>query len=96
MEPKILLMDEITSALDPELAISVAKLVRSLAREGVTVIAVTHDIGFAADISDRVLFLEDGRIVQSGTPQEVIFKSDNARTREFVGAALNRKEVEAF
>ena len=91
MEPKVLLMDEITSALDPELAGSVAKTVRSLAREGMAVIAVTHDMGFAADISDKVAFMESGKLVECGTPKEMLFNPQNARTREFIGATLMEK-----
>jgi len=88
MEPKVLLMDEITSALDPELAGSVAKTVRELAREGTTILAVTHDMGFAADISDRVIFMDKGRVVEEGTPAEILAFPKNERTKEFIGASL--------
>jgi ABC-type polar amino acid transport system ATPase subunit len=88
MEPKVLLMDEITSALDPELAGSVARMVRELAREGTTILAVTHDMNFAADVSDRIVFLDRGRIVEMGTPSELLLSPKSSRMRDFLGALV--------
>ncbi|MFA6214838.1 MAG: amino acid ABC transporter ATP-binding protein [Candidatus Micrarchaeia archaeon] len=90
MEPKLLLLDEATSALDPELVARLALIVRNLASEGVAVLAVTHDMGFSADVSNRVLFMEDGKIAESGTPQEVLFSPKGAGTKKFIGACLAR------
>ena len=84
MDPEILCFDEPTSALDPELTQEVLGLVRELARERMTMLVVTHEMSFARDVADRVIFMEDGLIVEEGPPEQ-IFHSDNPRTRQFVG-----------
>ncbi|MCQ2398870.1 MAG: amino acid ABC transporter ATP-binding protein [Sphaerochaetaceae bacterium] len=84
MEPEILCFDEPTSALDPELTGEVLKVIKSLKSKDSTMIVVTHEMSFAKDISDRVIFLDNGIIAQEGSPQEV-FSSDNGRIRDFLG-----------
>lgn len=84
LNPKILFFDEPTSALDPELTGEVLKVIRSLADLDIAMVIVTHEMAFARDISDRVVFMAGGGIVEEGTP-EVVFASDNERTRSFLG-----------
>lgn len=84
LDPKILFFDEPTSALDPELTGEVLKVIRSLADLNITMVIVTHEMAFAKEISDRVIFMADGQIVEEGTPQE-IFSSQNQRTKSFLG-----------
>ena len=84
LQPKILFFDEPTSALDPELTGEVLKVIRQLAQEKMTMIIVTHEMQFARELSDRIIFMEQGRIQQQGTPDE-IFGSVNGRIREFIG-----------
>lgn len=84
LQPKILFFDEPTSALDPELTIEVLKVIKELAKEHMTMIIVTHEMQFAKEVSDRIIFMEQGVIQEQGTPEE-IFASQNARVREFIG-----------
>lgn len=84
LQPKILFFDEPTSALDPELTIEVLKVIKELAKEHMTMIIVTHEMQFAKEVSDRIIFMEQGMIQEQGTPEE-IFASENARVREFIG-----------
>lgn len=84
LNPKILFFDEPTSALDPELTGEVLKVIKSLADLHITMVIVTHEMAFARDISDRVIFMDGGVIVDEGTPEEV-FQSDNERTKNFLG-----------
>ncbi len=84
MEPEILCFDEPTSALDPELTQEVLAVMRALAREKMTMLVVTHEMAFARDVADRMVFMEDGLVVQEGSPRE-LFGSDNPRTRRFLG-----------
>lgn len=84
MQPEILCFDEPTSALDPELTQEVLAVMRDLAKERMTMMVVTHEMSFARDVADRVVFMEDGHIVEEGAP-EVIFHSTNPRTQQFVG-----------
>ena len=84
LNPKILFFDEPTSALDPELTGEVLKVIKSLADLDISMVIVTHEMAFAKDISDRVIFMADGVIVDEGTP-EMVFASDNERTRSFLG-----------
>ena len=88
MNPDVLLFDEPTSALDPEMVGEVLSLMKELAEEGMTMIVVTHEIGFAAEVADRVIFMDHGAIVADGTPDEVIKNPDNPRTREFFSKVL--------
>lgn len=84
LKPSILFFDEPTSALDPELTGEVLKVIRQLAAEHMTMIIVTHEMTFAKEVSDRIIFMEDGLIQEEGSPEK-IFSSDNARVREFIG-----------
>lgn len=84
LNPKILFFDEPTSALDPELTGEVLKVIRSLAQMHMTMVIVTHEMAFAKEVSDRVVFMDNGMIIDSGTPEQV-FNSSNPRTREFLG-----------
>lgn len=84
LEPKILFFDEPTSALDPELTGEVLKVIKELASQKMTMIIVTHEMQFARELSDRIIFMENGVVVQEGTPDE-IFHSENERIREFIG-----------
>ncbi len=84
MQPKLMLFDEATSALDPELIGEVLRVMRQLAEEGSTMVIVTHEIQFASEVSDRVVFMDQGNIVEQGKPREVLFKPKETRTREFL------------
>lgn len=86
MQPKVLLLDEITSALDPELTGEVLNVVSDLATKGMTMILVTHEIGFARDISSRVLFFDSGRIVEEGDPDTLFKHPKNERTKQFLAS----------
>lgn len=88
MQPRALLFDEPTSALDPELVGEVLKVIRTLAEEGRTMVVVTHEMGFARDVSNRVLFLEKGRIEEQGTPQQVFQNPTSARCQAFLSSVL--------
>jgi polar amino acid transport system ATP-binding protein len=83
-QPKILFFDEPTSALDPELTVEVLKVIKELAKEHMTMIIVTHEMQFAKEVSDRIIFMEEGIIKAEGTPKE-LFDTDNERVREFIG-----------
>lgn len=85
MEPKVLLFDEPTSALDPELVGDVLAVMRQLANEGMTMIVVTHEMEFAREVSDRVIFMADGYIVEEAKPEEIFTNPKNQRTRTFLG-----------
>ena len=85
MNPHVMLFDEATSALDPELVRDVLGVMRDLAREGMTMIVVTHEMGFARDVADRVVFMDGGVIVEEGSPEEVFDHPKSERTREFLG-----------
>ncbi|GAA1562688.1 amino acid ABC transporter ATP-binding protein [Kribbella sancticallisti] len=86
MQPKLMLFDEPTSALDPELVGDVLDVMRGLAKSGMTMIVVTHEIGFARDVADRVVFLDGGRIVEDGSAEQVITTPQHIRTQEFLAA----------
>lgn len=85
MNPKLMLFDEATSALDPELVGEVLKVMRQLAEEGMTMVVVTHEMGFARDVADHVIFMDGGVIVEQGTPEQVFDHAENERTRIFLG-----------
>jgi ABC-type polar amino acid transport system ATPase subunit len=87
MEPKLMLFDEVTSALDPELKGEVLKVMRTLADEGMTMLVVTHELGFAREVADRVVFMEAGRIVEVGTAEQIFERPASERTASFLGAA---------
>ena len=85
MDPHVMLFDEATSALDPELVRGVLSVMKELAREGMTMIVVTHEMGFARDVADRVIFMDGGVIVEEGTPEEVFDHPQHNRTKDFLG-----------
>ena len=85
MDPHVMLFDEATSALDPELVRDVLSVMKNLAAEGMTMIVVTHEMGFARDVADRVIFMDGGVIVEEGTPDEVFNHPKSDRTKDFLG-----------
>jgi len=89
MKPKVMLFDEPTSALDPEMVGEVLGVMKDLAREGMTMVVVTHEMGFAREVGDRVLFMDDGQIVEEGRPEEVFQRPQNPRTRLFLSKILS-------
>ena len=91
MQPKLMLFDEATSALDPELVGEVLAVIAQLAAEGMTMILVTHEMQFAEDISDRVIFMDDGKIVEQGPPDQIFHTPAHERTRAFLRAVLDRR-----
>ena len=88
MEPEILLFDEPTSALDPQMVGEVLEVMKQLARDGMTMIVVTHEMGFAREVADRVIFMDGGYIVEQGTPAEVFGNPQNKRTQDFLNKVL--------
>ena len=88
MEPHVMLFDEVTSALDPELVGEVLVVMRDLAKSGMTMVVVTHEMQFARDVGDRLIFMDDGRIVEQGRPQEVLSNPKEERTRRFLRRTL--------
>ena len=88
MEPEVLLFDEPTSALDPEMVGEVLAVIKELVKTGMTTVIVTHEMGFAREISDRVLFMDGGIIAEKGTPEEIFGNPQNPRTKEFLGKVL--------
>jgi polar amino acid transport system ATP-binding protein len=90
MDPHVMLFDEVTSALDPELVKEVLDTMRELAEEGMTMIVVTHELGFAREVADRVVFMDGGVIVEEGPPAEVLENPREERTKQFLGLVLDR------
>ena len=88
MRPKVMLFDEPTSALDPEMVGEVLDVMRALANEGMTMVIVTHEMGFAREVGDRLLFVDEGRIIESGVPREVFENPKEERTRSFLSKVL--------
>lgn len=88
MKPEIMLFDEPTSALDPELVGEVLQTMKTLAQEGMTMVVVTHEMGFAREVADRVVYMHDGKIVESGTPQEIFENPKEERTQAFLSSIL--------
>ena len=88
MKPKVMLFDEPTSALDPEMVGEVLEVMKELAREGMTMVVVTHEMGFAREVGDRVLFMADGRIVEQNTPEVIFGNPQEERTRSFLAKVL--------
>ncbi|MBN1212434.1 MAG: amino acid ABC transporter ATP-binding protein [candidate division Zixibacteria bacterium] len=88
MNPKIMLFDEVTSALDPEMIGEVLEVMKQLAKEGMTMLVVTHEIGFAREVANRIILIDEGKIVEEGTPEQVLDNPQNQRTREFLGKVL--------
>jgi len=89
MDPKVMLFDEATSALDPELVGEVLGVMRDLAREGMTMVVVTHEMGFARDVGDRVLFMDDGLVVEEGPPDQIFGDPRHARTQTFLRSIVH-------
>lgn len=96
LNPEVLLFDEPTSALDPELVDEVLQTIKQLAKEGNTMIIVTHELGFAREVADKVIFMEDGIIVEEGSVEKIFTNPEEERTRQFIGRALNRFVVKAI
>ena len=88
MEPVLMLFDEPTSALDPEMVGEVLEVMKQLAAEGMTMVVVTHEMGFAREVADRVVFMDGGYIVEEGTPEEVFGNPQNKRTQDFLNKVL--------
>ena len=89
LEPDVLLFDEPTSALDPEMVGEVLQVISDLAAEGITMVVVTHEMGFARKVANRVLFMDGGRIAEQGTPEEIFEHPQNPRTKEFLSKVIN-------
>lgn len=97
VEPKILFLDEITSALDPELIRGVLNVIKILAKEGQTMVLVTHDLKFATEVADQIVFLDKGRVVQIAPTTEFIYSQNNSRIRDFIKSmASNEQEINVF
>jgi ABC-type polar amino acid transport system ATPase subunit len=90
MRPELMLFDEPTSALDPELVGEVLEVMRELARGGMTMCVVTHEMSFAEEVAHRAVFLDEGRILEQGTPHQIFTQPAHARTREFLARVLER------
>lgn len=88
MNPKIMLFDEPTSALDPEMIGEVLEVMKNLAQEGMTMVVVTHEIGFAREVADRIIFMDQGKIIEQGTTQKILTQPQNQRTKEFLSRVL--------
>ena len=88
MDPEVILFDEPTSALDPEMVGEVLEVMKELAREGMTMVIVTHEMGFAREVADRVLFMDGGYILEEGTPEEVLGNPQHPRTKDFLSKVL--------
>ena len=88
MEPQVMLFDEPTSALDPEMVGEVLEVMKQLANEGMTMVVVTHEMGFAREVADRVLFMDEGVIVEEGTPEQIFSNPQNPRTKDFLNKVL--------
>jgi len=88
MEPKVMLFDEPTSALDPELVGDVLLVMKKLAKEGMTMIVVTHEMGFAREVADRVIFVDEGEVIEEGAPNIIFDNAQNPRTKEFLSKIL--------
>ena len=88
MEPDIMLFDEPTSALDPEMVGEVLEVMKSLVNAGMTMVVVTHEMGFAREVASRVLFMDDGMVVEEGSPEKLFGNPQNQRTKDFLGKIL--------
>ncbi len=88
MQPEVMLFDEPTSALDPEMVGEVLEVMKRLARKGMTMVVVTHEMGFAREVGDRVIFMDEGHIIEQGTPEEIFNNPQNPRTQEFLAKII--------
>jgi polar amino acid transport system ATP-binding protein len=93
MDPKIMLFDEVTSALDPELVGEALAAMQALARAGMTMVVVTHEMSFARDIADRIVFMDDGAIVEEGKPDQLLFAPQTERVRAFLKRYNDRYRI---
>ena len=91
MQPELMLFDEPTSALDPEMVGEVLDVIKKLVSDGMTMMVVTHEMGFARDVSDRVIFMDDGYIVEEGSPASIFTNPQNKRTQTFLGKMLPQR-----
>ena len=89
LDPKVLLFDEPTSALDPEMVKEVLEVIKELAQDGMTMAIVTHEMGFAKEVADRVIFVDEGKIIEDNTPEEVFNNPTHERTKEFFAKVLS-------
>lgn len=96
MNPKIMLFDEPTSALDPEMVGEVLKVMKDLAEEGMTMVIVTHEMGFAREVADRVIFMDQGYILEEGDPKEIFTAPKSDRCKEFLDKVINNKILKTF
>jgi polar amino acid transport system ATP-binding protein len=94
MEPRLLLLDEITSSLDPELVGDVLAVIRNLAARGMTMVAVTHEMGFAQEIADRVIFMDEGVVLEEAAPALLFARPEHPRLQKFLRAVLQRVPLE--
>jgi ABC-type polar amino acid transport system ATPase subunit len=92
MNPEVLLLDEPTSALDPELVGEVLQVIQKLAQEGMTMVLVTHEMQFARNVADRVIFMADGGIIEEGSPEQIFVRANSARTRQFLQQVMHDEE----
>ena len=88
MEPEVMLFDEPTSALDPEMVGEVLDVMKELAHEGMTMVVVTHEMGFAREVGNRVLFMADGKLLEQGSPEEIFGNPQNPRLKDFLAKVL--------
>jgi polar amino acid transport system ATP-binding protein len=88
MEPEVMLFDEPTSALDPEMVGEVLSVMKELAKEGMTMVVVTHEMGFAKEVGNRVLFMDEGKLVEEGTPSEIFDTPKHPRLQDFLSKVL--------
>ena len=89
MDPKVMLFDEPTSALDPEMVGEVLELMKNLAKEGMTMVIVTHEMGFAKEVGNRVIFMDEGKIIEEGTPIKIFDNPKSIRLKNFLNKVLN-------
>jgi ABC-type histidine transport system ATPase subunit len=88
MNPKVMLFDEPTSALDPEMVGEVLEVMKSLAQEGMTMVVVTHEMGFAREVGNRIFFMDEGKITEQGTPEELFGNPQSARLKDFLSKVI--------
>jgi len=96
MEPRIMLFDEVTSAVDPEMAGEILSVMRDLAGEGMTMLVVTHEMGFAKEVADRVLFVDHGNVIEQGPSKQVLETPTHSRTQAFIQAVIGREAMSEF
>ena len=89
LNPRVMMFDEPTSALDPETVNDVLDVMKELAREGMTMVVVTHEMGFAREVADRVVYIDEGRIIEDGKPEDIFYNPKNPRLRDFLGKIIN-------